>query len=274
MATHAWTARSLLPRSGRRSLSTGGTSRAVASLRGPSIAFHVRDLPTTTTTTSYWDRATDSASDRLRVVLDLDECLVHCRVFHSHLDAALYSHQHRNGGAFFRTYMAGGAYGHVWLRPGVLDFLRSCTAAYDTYIFTASLPAYANPILDQLDAAVRQTEPPTSIFRGRFYRHHCTLDPLQNQYVKDLSTLPKQLSNHLHRTVLVDNNPSSFKQPENGILVPSFFNEAARDGPPPFPRLLQQFQELSQLPDVRSILNAAATQSLLPEPPCQMAVAM
>lgn len=260
---------------------------------GKAVAFHVRDLPfpaqeeeqlvlppptTTYSGLSKDDMHEESSSDRLRVVLDLDECLVHCRIFSSPLDAAIYAHSRRNND-FFRTYLPGGAHVHVGLRPGLLDFLRQCTGQYDTYIFTASLPDYANPILDHLCAAVRQgTAAAPGIFRGRFYRHHCTLDPLQNQYIKDLSTLPKQLSSHLHRTVLVDNNPFSFlKQPENGILVDSFFNEASRDGEPPFSQLLQQFQELSQVPDVRSILNAAAP-SLDPPPEllldCQMAVAM
>jgi hypothetical protein len=171
---------------------------------------------------------------------------------------------------------------HVWIRPGLIHFLRECTAHYETHIFTAAEAVYADPILDHLSALVRQSQnnavvmessnqgddhhqksssSSSSIFRGRWYRQHCTYDPVKVAYAKDLSTLNHpHIRSNLHKTVLVDNNPLSFlTNPENGILVESFYDNPSfmpehYNDRETFPNLLNMLHQLDTVSDVRPIL--------------------
>ena len=64
----------------------------------------------------------------------------------------------------------------------------------------------------------------TKYFDGRLYREHAT--KIGNKYIKDLSKIGRDLS----KTLIVDNNPHSFKfQHENGILISSYFGEKNND---------------------------------------------
>jgi NLI interacting factor-like phosphatase len=201
------------------------------------------------------DNHTNSDPNRLIVVLDLDECLIHSHFLESSLDAAIYAHQwfqanqrynQRNNIAApdswtsspsasisstfdsFRMelYLPKTSHVHVFLRPGIIPFLHEVTQSYDTYIYTAGLSVYANPILNQLSNLVLEyrsiianmtddtttaadgsgsssnvakvpiytpsnfTKPNPCIFRGRYYREHCIPDPnVANVYYKDLTQL-------------------------------------------------------------------------------------
>ena len=79
-------------------------------------------------------------------------------------------------------------------------------------IFTAAKKEYADFILDRLDE--------NKNISHRLYRRHCVF---QNEiYLKDLS----QIGRPLERTMIVDNNPESFLlQPENGILIKSWYDD-------------------------------------------------
>jgi Dullard-like phosphatase family protein len=217
-------------------------SRRRPIVNGQLVPFHVQDLPhgAATTTVSRQNhvkvhhRPSRSYSSDLIVVLDLDECLVHAKFFDERAHAALYAHQvqnNTNGTAdtaatatepveSFRINVDRNVLAHVNMRPGVLRFLQHITSTYETHIYTAATSIYADAVLDHLCACLGATPEDADLFAGRWYREHCAHDPVRGAYVKDLSRLPVAL----HRTVLVDNNPLSFlAQPENGILVNSFF---------------------------------------------------
>ena len=87
--------------------------------------------------------------------------------------------------------------------PWATIFCRSsCLACpaqgpWEVIIFTASVRAYADRLLDTLD-------PQGTLLNIRMYREHCT--PLDGCYTKDLRLLGRQLS----RTVIVENTPLSF----------------------------------------------------------------
>ena len=203
----------------------------------------------------------------LIVVLDLDECLVHSQFLRNPIDAAVYAHQlkqeqhqqQQNDHAgvaepcdSFRVYLVNGELVHVHVRPGLIPFLRHVTSRYETHIFTAGTPIYARPVLDYLCRAVRHSAPPEqdgSIFAGRWYREHCTWDPTRGAYLKDLSKLPLR---DIQKTVLVDNNPLSFHaNPENGILVNSFYRDGSDDTLSAVTKIIA---DLEGCPDVRPVL--------------------
>jgi CTD small phosphatase-like protein 2 len=65
------------------------------------------------------------------------------------------------------------------------------SAIFEIILFTASLPDYANPIIDQLD-------PDKKIFSHRFYRQHTT--HTENYFIKDLSSIGRDLK----KIIIVD----------------------------------------------------------------------
>jgi CTD small phosphatase-like protein 2 len=74
-------------------------------------------------------------------------------------------------------------------------------------IFTASLPEYADYILNKLD-------PHNTLIGSRLYRYHTFID--KDAYIKDLKKLGRDLS----KTLIVDNVAENFRlQPENGIFI-------------------------------------------------------
>jgi Dullard-like phosphatase family protein len=240
-------------------------------VNGQVVPFHVQDLPhkTIATNTVFRKSHTEvtrpirSYSSDLIVVLDLDECLVHAKFFDEPDKASLYAHQVQNTNTTstslvgsetetepvesFRLNFDRNVLAHVNMRPGVLGFLQEITSKYETHIYTAATSIYADAVLDHLCACLGS--PDTDLFAGRWYREHCAHDIARGAYVKDLSRLPVPL----HRTVLVDNNPLSFlAQPENGIMVNSFF----ADGADRTLESLSQFiaTELEPAADVRRVL--------------------
>jgi CTD small phosphatase-like protein 2 len=223
----------------------------------------------------------------LIVVLDMDECLIHSEFLQNPQEAAIYAHQlkqrrqehqHNNNNNndglapcdSFRVALRDGDLVHVHVRPGLLPFLRHVTSRYETHIFTAGMEIYAKPILDYLCSAVRTStvhehRSDQPVFAGRWYREHCTWDRQRRQYVKDLSKLALP---GMHKTVLVDNNPDSFHaNPENGIMVNSFYDDARDDTLSAVAKVLA---DLEGHADVRPILGqrfqlAQAIQSRNPE---------
>jgi len=209
------------------------------------------------------------ASD-LVVVLDMDECLIHSKWL-SPQDAR-YVHQasswkkrQRNQPPveFFRLTLPDGDVLHVHKRPYLQEFLEHVGRTYETHIFTAAAEEYAKPVLDYLD-------PEGTIFAKRWYRDSCTPieipsssssngdansndylfpSPTQQGYTKNLGVLGKDAA----RMVLVDNNPYSFLvNPENGILVPHFYEDSADTT---LLNVLTLLEELEQERDVRPALH-------------------
>lgn len=211
------------------------------------------------------------------VVLDMDECLIHSKFMSNEQDAQLYAHQLKqqtqqdiksSGVAVdsFRVTLHDGTLVHVHVRPGLYDFLQRVCARYETHIFTAAMDIYANPVLDHIEAKLGEncTSADTRTkFAGRWYRQHCTVDKKRGAFVKNLNNLWPQIqhqqsrpvhdTSRLCRAVLVDNNPVSFlSNPENGILVSSFYTDP-HDAE--LPLVWELLQELENEPDVRPALS-------------------
>lgn len=159
-----------------------------------------------------WGVVEEADSQEYNLVLDLDETLVHCA---------------DEGG--------------LALRPHLHDFLSAARTHFKLFIFTSSLPEYADAILDHLEGGAK-------LFSGRFYRHHTSL--VGEQRVKDL----RHVGFDPAVTIIVDNTPENFEpQRENGIFVPPFFDDAADTA---LPALLAVLRKLvaAQPSDVREFL--------------------
>ena len=92
-------------------------------------------------------------------------------------------------------------------------FLERVLRDFEVVIFTASLPSYADPVINFLDTQGR--------IRHRLYRDACV--QLQGLYIKDLSRLGRPLD----KTLLVDNSPASFLlHPEHAMAIKSWFSDA------------------------------------------------
>jgi len=103
----------------------------------------------------------------------------------------------------------------ILLRPQVKEFLKKVNELFEVIVFTAGLKEYADAALDYLD-------PENVIFKHRLYRDSCIC--VNNAiHIKDLNIFANR---KLEELFIVDNSFYSFcNQPENGILINSFFNE-------------------------------------------------
>lgn len=121
------------------------------------------------------------------LVLDLDETLVH------YVEAS-----------------AGDS--KVLVRPGCEEFLKRMAQVYEVIIFTAAMQDYADWVIDQLDTG--------QWVSGRLYRQHTV--PSGNFFIKDLSKLGRDLA----KMIIIDNVAENFsQQPENGIVIRSWFDD-------------------------------------------------
>lgn len=257
-------------------------------VNGKAVAFHVSELATLPSGTPSCNNgiqvdtrlqslgSKEYESDMI-VVLDMDECLIHSKFMTSPQDAQLYAHQLMqqnqvdmkcNGVAVdsFRVSLSDGTLVHVHVRPGLYEFLQRVCSRYETHIFTAAMDIYANPVLDHIEAKLNDNNCPSTLdtkFAGRWYRQHCTTDSSRRAYVKNLNNLWPQIQyqqnrpihdvSGLGRTVLVDNNPMSFlSNPENGILVPSFYTDSQDAA---LPEVWDILQQLEHEEDVRPALT-------------------
>jgi len=211
----------------------------------------------------------------LVVVLDIDECLVHSQ-FTSNKSATTFRQfeadrpendpdvPFSSGCENFSFNLPDGDTVHVNKRPNLDKFIEFVSSRFETHIFTAAMEIYARPVLDRLD-------PQGSQFQCRFYRESCSLDPKMNCYVKNLSTIlngkyqqtsaPAMNKRVLRkasmfnecRVVLVDNNPLCFlANPNNGILVSSFYDDPSDDT---LPAVIDLLTELDKVKDVRPALQ-------------------
>lgn len=158
-----------------------------------------------------------TSSERIALVLDMDECLVHSK-FRNEVEYRQNEYRPEQLKEYmdsFEIVMEDGERAVVNKRPGLDRFLEEAAKHYDVYVFTAGLEAYGKPILDVLD-------PKGNLFAGYFFRESCK--QRKGMFLKDLSVIR---GGDLSRVILVDNNPVSFlMQPSNGIPVPSFYDDA------------------------------------------------
>ncbi|KAJ3164104.1 hypothetical protein HDU88_005602 [Geranomyces variabilis] len=130
------------------------------------------------------------------LVLDLDETLVHSSF--KEVPNADYVIPVEIEGVFHSVY--------VLKRPGVDTFLQRLAHQFEIVVFTASLPKYADPVLDHLDTC--------RTVKHRLFRDACLQH--RGNYVKDLSVLGR----NLNEVIILDNSPASYAfHPQNAIPV-------------------------------------------------------
>ena len=149
-------------------------------------------------------RPTAFSQSRPLLILDLDETLVHASV------------ERRVTGFDFQFLVnmpPESVMVYVKVRPFAEEFLRRMSQLFEVCVFTASVSAYADNVLDRLD-------PQGRYIHHRLYREHCTFT--QGCYVKDLSRMGRSME----RLCLVDNSPITYAmQPENGVPIESWFDD-------------------------------------------------
>jgi CTD small phosphatase-like protein 2 len=103
----------------------------------------------------------------------------------------------------------------VFIRKGAKEFLTEVSKYFVVGIFTASVKAYADAVIDYLD-------PNKNLIQFRLYRNNC-ININDKIFVKDLRII-KGID--IKDIILLDNSIYSFSaQINNGILVNSFFND-------------------------------------------------
>ncbi len=187
-----------------------------------------------------------SEPSKLWVVLDVDECLIH-----SNFCTVGAGKRYRQMEARPDTVsqvntvfvdMDDGEAILVNQRPGLMRFLEAVADEFNVVAFTAGKECYASRVLDAID-------PNSRIFTKRLFRQHCHAAK-GGIFVKDLRCVEGL---DLSRAVLVDNSPLSFIfQPNNGILVSSWFDDAEDAA---LNSVLQLLRYLTSEDDVRPVLR-------------------
>ncbi len=207
-------------------------------------------------------KASREEGGKLRVVLDMDECILHSRfssgesLKHRQFEPGLLSKNNSFVGIFgiyegqsnldcFSVVLNDGDVAHVALRPGLKEFLAKLASKYHITVYTAAVQSYANPVLDVID-------PKGELFHQRFFR--CSCRELNGAFLKDLS---RAFGDDFEptRCVLVDNNPLSFMcQPHNGILLTSWYNDSEDTA---LEAVFDLLENLEDLDDLRPSLKEA-----------------
>ncbi|RXK37628.1 hypothetical protein M231_05104 [Tremella mesenterica] len=94
---------------------------------------------------------------------------------------------------------------HVYKRPYVDHFLKKVSAWYTLVIFTASMPEYADPVIDWLDGG-------RNLFAKKLYRDSCHMQR-NGTYIKDLTMVEPDLA----RVCILDNSPVSYTWHKGGL---------------------------------------------------------
>ena len=130
---------------------------------------------------------------------------------------------------------------YVLKRPYVDEFLRELSNLYEIIIFTASIPEYANPVLDLLDKH--------KCIKYRLFREHCVFD--NGIYIKDLKIFDRKINN----MIIIDNNPLSYdNNVENGIPILSWYEDTNDNELMKLIPILK-YMANNDIIDVRTIIN-------------------
>lgn len=163
------------------------------------------------------DGGAHTAPRQYTLVLDLDETLIHYKEEDDET-------------------------GQVNFRPFLDEFLVRMGRHFNLIVFTASLPEYADPILDHLD-------PERKLFQQRFYRHHTT--ELLDGTVKDIGIVGVDLS----KVIIVDNVPENFgPNKDNGIFIKPWYDDRQDTALRDLCLLLEKMTG-EKCPDVRVFLS-------------------
>lgn len=224
----------------------------------------------------------------LIVVLDMDECLIHLETQEQRRERFIkwqfpfYSHDDKDkennaacDGTVPERQEAEFMYvneNKVFLRPGLIDFLKFVTTRFETHIFTAGTKEYADSILDRLCALLEDT----GAFSKRWYREDCETidiwDPcttfhLDRTYVKPLSKVAEWAgrdAQDLRRIVHVDDRVQNFLlNHDNGIQVSGWRGDDTDDED--LSKVTKVLQEMDHntIGDVRPHLRKAFSESYL-----------
>lgn len=171
-----------------------------------------------------------SKANRKCLVLDVDETLVHSSFNAAH-DHDLHLQCPVNG-SICHVYVA--------YRPHVHSFLEAVEKMFEIVIFTASVSAYCNPLMNRLD-------PSGTLGPLRLFREHCST--VSGSYVKDLSLLGRSLD----QIAIVDNSPVAYLfQPRNAIPIVSWFDDP---NDTELLKLLPMLENLARAPTVYDVLD-------------------
>jgi len=180
-----------------------------------------------------WTYQAHKGPKRMTLVLDLDETLVRSNTEPRPdvtYDMSLSVHIDQLPVRFY-----------VKKRPYLDLFLRNVSLWFEVIVFTASLAAYADPLLDRIDHL--------HVIQKRYYREHCTVTKAK-RHVKDLSRLERSLS----RLVIIDNTPCAYSMHEaNAVPITSFNEDCIGDDK--LLTLLPFLEAIHGLQDVRSVLG-------------------
>ena len=117
-------------------------------------------------------------------------------------------------------------------------FLKKISELFNIVIFTASIPQYAEPLIDILD--------PDKKYK-RMYRENCVKK--NGFYLKDLS----QIGNYYQDMIIIDNNPISYSiNQDNGLPILTWYDDMNDNE---LLKLIPLLEFLSKVNDVRPIVN-------------------
>jgi TFIIF-interacting CTD phosphatase-like protein len=172
----------------------------------------------------------NAADDRLLLILDLDETLVHAS------EAAL------ERGADFRV----GPY-HVYKRPHLETFLVSCGEIFTVAIWSSSGADYLAAVLREI--LPRDITPAFVWGRERCVRQF-DFEEHETIFLKDLKKVAR-LGFNLDRVLIVDDSREKVRRNYgNAIYVPAFLGDPNDSE---LPRLSEYLRSLASVPNVRII---------------------
>lgn len=193
----------------------------------------------------------DHNDNRKLLIFDMDETLMH--TIHHFEDDNVENHKTDKKYDFKLpvNYTSGKTkYICINVRPFVREILRLLKNLYRIVLFTASVPSYADAILDFLD-------PNKEIFEARYYRGHC-FTTKERVHVKDMRIFLQPNSKNdknweLKDIIIVDNASHSFAyHVSNGYpILPFYDDKEDRE----LIHLYFYLKELARIDDVRPVIS-------------------
>ncbi|CAD8198930.1 unnamed protein product [Paramecium octaurelia] len=170
----------------------------------------------------------DIYKNKISIVFDLDETLVHCNESLAIPSDVILTIQVSPQ----ETIKAG-----INIRPGAVKLLELLVNDFELIVFTASHPCYAQKVIEYLD-------PNKTLISHSLYRDNCIMTT-GGMYTKDLRIFDRPLS----QLVLVDNASYSYAwQLDNGIpIIPFYDNKEDKE----LESLLKYLRGMQGCKDVR-----------------------
>ena len=190
----------------------------------------------------------ENKSGKKTLILDLDETLIHSsfKPFKIKDEIALKIKPSLNNNNIANEHYII----YMLKRPYVGLFLSIVCDIFEVVIFTASVPDYANAIINEIDTENK--------IKYRLFREHCIkID--KDKYIKNLYSLGRDLKN----VIIIDNNPLSYTlNIENGLPISSWETNINDNE---LIKLIPLLQYISQrkIFDVRPIIKKVAINNII-----------